>query len=681
MTESSPTFYGVLIGIDHYQSQGFQPLYGCVRDVRQMEMFLRTRLKYPKKHIHTLVAPHPGEDESEGAPTYEHIIGAIWWVIEHARAADLVWIYYAGHGSRVPTCCPQAKGLDGQDEVLVPVQRNAQKARYVRDIELSYLLTRMVEKGLIVTLVLDCCHSGGATRGNEHVLIRGIGPIDPGPQPTESLVASSRELSENWLALCAGGTRGFEISSAWLPQPQGYVLLAACRDFEGARESRLVGSGHHGVFTYHLLDALRQMAPESTYRMLYHRVRAKMHARFTGQTPQLEGEHDRVVFGSRHIDRVYAVNVLDVQPCEDHHGSVVELDAGQLHTLQVGAQFWIYPNPLRVSSPLEAKQRLAWIEISESGAVYSRALISSEEARRIEVGDQAVLVTPGLRLSHRVRVVIPSPPVPGELQERLSREVIAALGRHNGAFLRLADASEDPDFLVAITADLHYEIQDADGQPLRNQRPALSARQPGAAGLLVERLVHLAKYRNVLRLENQDGHLSLAGNLHIELRRQQEREQTRRRSEAGSSLILEPGEKVDLLITNHSWMRLHVAVLDLAQDWSIQQLYPPSDTFALEPQKTEVIPLEAFLATSYDEGTDILKVFAALEVTDFGGLSLPPLDRPGMSGRARGGSRNALEALLEAFHADAPSERALRVLTKAEWEWTSACIEVYMRRR
>jgi len=162
----------------------------------------------------------------------------------------------------------------------------------------------------MVTLVLDCCHAGGATRGNEQVLIRGIGYIETPSRSTRSLVASSRALSENWLALQKAGTRGFEICSGRLSQPEGYVFLAACRDFEGARESQLSDSRPGGILTYYLLEVLWQMPPESTYRMVYHRVRAKVHAPFGGQTPQLEGEHDRVVFSSACLTRLYTAAVL-----------------------------------------------------------------------------------------------------------------------------------------------------------------------------------------------------------------------------------------------------------------------------------------------------------------------------------------------------------------------------------
>ena len=46
-------------------------------------------------------------------------------------------------------------------------------ARYLRDVELAHLLSAMVAKGLVVTVVLDSCHSGGATRGTDEA---GVAP-------------------------------------------------------------------------------------------------------------------------------------------------------------------------------------------------------------------------------------------------------------------------------------------------------------------------------------------------------------------------------------------------------------------------------------------------------------------------------------------------------------------------
>ena len=54
----------------------------------------------------------------------------------------------------------------------------------------------MVDKGLVVTVVLDSCHSGGTTRAGDSA-IRGADreTVDTTPRPTESLVASAGGFS------------------------------------------------------------------------------------------------------------------------------------------------------------------------------------------------------------------------------------------------------------------------------------------------------------------------------------------------------------------------------------------------------------------------------------------------------------------------------------------------------
>jgi hypothetical protein len=682
---TSPSFYGILIGIDNYapnrlpDGEFYPALHGCVRDVKLVETFFHRRLTYTNKHIHRLIAAHDGEKtpltSSDQLPTYENMVAAFEQVSRQGRAGDQVWIYYAGHGGRTPTCYPQAKGVHGYDEALVPCNIGDEKARYLRDVEIGYLLKTMVEQGLLVTIVLDCCHAGGATRAardNSDIAIRSIETIDTTVRPTDSAVASAQQLSAYWQALTRKGTRGFEISSGWLPEVEGYVLLAACRDFERAREQRQSEGQHNGVFTSCLLEAMWQMPSQSTYRMLYHRVRAQVHSRFAQQTPQLEGEYDRIVFGAGYLQGNAAITVLDVQKGEAGAVPRILLDAGQMHALHEGAQFQIYSNPVRTQSGNE--QPLALVEIDELGPAVSRAIVHSGTTGVIEPGDQAVLLTAGpAHLRRGIRIL---PPLANTDN---AHELVEAINREGGAFLHLVHSNEAADFLLTLDGDLSYQVQDADGQAIANLRPALSQASPGAIDILVQRLVHLARYRNVLALENPGAPASLMGQLHVSLRRPSEEEQRlRHKSEAGASLVLEPGEKVELLLQNTSWSPLHVAILDLAQDWRIVQLYPPHDTCVITAQQGPVtIALEAKLEPGYQEGTDTLKVFAGLHPSSFDWLSLPPLDQP--ESQVRGYEpRNALEQLLLTYHTNATRQRGFSVIEK---EWIALNIEVYIRRK
>src|SRR5439155_16658074 len=128
-------------------------------------------------------------------------------------------------------------GKDGFDEALVPTDIGNSTARYLRDVEMVHLLKTMVDKGLIVTIVLDSCHSGSATRGVSGDTVRGLSTIDTTPRPTESLVASRDMLAETWRLLARRATRRYQLGSGWLPEVKDYVLLAACRANESAYDA------------------------------------------------------------------------------------------------------------------------------------------------------------------------------------------------------------------------------------------------------------------------------------------------------------------------------------------------------------------------------------------------------------------------------------------------------------
>lgn len=56
-----------------------------------------------------------------------------------------------------------------------------QDSRYLRDVELATLLKRMTDKGMVVTVILDSCHSGGGTRSDCD--IRGSNEEDTAKRP------------------------------------------------------------------------------------------------------------------------------------------------------------------------------------------------------------------------------------------------------------------------------------------------------------------------------------------------------------------------------------------------------------------------------------------------------------------------------------------------------------------
>jgi hypothetical protein len=359
-----------------------------------------------------LTSPNPEVAETietkDPEPTYENIVAKFQAITEIAQPGEQVYIHYSGHGGRTTTIYPELKGNDQLDEGIVPIDVGKESGRYLRDVELATLLKRMTDKGLIVTLVLDSCHSGEATRGDD-VAIRGPGETDTALRDSESLVAPRQELIENWQAL-TDGTAASITPGQWLPQPRDYVLLAACRPSEYAYEYAVSGKERHGALTYWMIDTLTSSPSGLTYKTLHDRVSAKIQSKFP-QMPMLVGESDRFVFGVERGSLQYAVNVLEVieeevTEADSEPKKVVKqvrLDAGMANGLSPGYRFAIYP--FGTTDFTQKNKQLAIVEIAGVGASDAWAdVIEVLRQDKIEQGAQAVMLSAPVDLVRGVRL-------------------------------------------------------------------------------------------------------------------------------------------------------------------------------------------------------------------------------------------------------------------------------------
>ena len=722
----------LLIGIDYYFTN---PLYsslgGCVRDINHVEDFLLRKVKgISADNILKLTSSRSNTDSSkptesqEKWPTYTNIKNAFNKIIEAAKAGDQVYIHYAGHGGRIRTLLTNTKGPNAFDETLVPADIDNPQTRHLRDIEIAALLKRMLDKKLIVTLVIDSCHSGGLTRGKGGATVRGSDVEDKTPRPQDSLIASIDELELIWKGLSSSGaattaatktttaatTRGFS-ASGWLPQPKGYVLLAACRPSESAYEYAFEGNEKNGALTYWFLKSFEQIDKGLTYKVIHDRVVAQIHSQFPLQTPMLEGEGDREVFGINKLQTVYAVSVMKV----DRSNELLLLNAGQSHGIRKGTRFAIYP--LAITDFGQVDKRLAIVEIDKRGATDSWAKIIADFRRgNIEQGAQAVLINPvDVRLKRKVYLVYENNEINDnkELSPSLTttrnltmtqqqaldkiRDTIMEKNKNNESLLELAlaDIDDQADFQIAINKKGEYEIWDPAGNAIPNLNPPLMINDSGSVSKIIQRLEHLTKYSNIQLIDNLDAASELSRKLVVELFEvPDDYERGDRLSDLqpiaaeGNTKIAEVGQKLILRIRNTSKKVLNVTILDLQPDWGVSQIHP-SGTGAyfipIDPGHEELFPLQVDLPSDYKEGKDVIKVFATLDQTNFRWLELPVLDQPVIRreitrGGGAGEPTNPLEQLMAAITKDRPVTRHINSSATPSNEWTTANMEIKIYR-
>lgn len=679
---SVPEFHALLIGIDGYLPNRrpggveYLPLAACVNDVRVAERFLRGQLAVPEERIEKLVAPAVGVEALDPAtlPTYESMVAAWKRLIAHTQPGDQAFLFYSGHGGRAKTSRPKIKGPRGLDECLVPYDiGQTAKPRYLRDVEIQFLLLELAGKGVFTTVVLDCCHSGGGARKGARV--RGGRFVDESPLCDESLVANPEELA----AVPTARERsrgGFQARTDFDQRPYGYTLLAACRPHELAIEASL-GGEPRGALSYHLFRRLEQPEPRLTYQRLYEHVLAHIQADYPFQTPLVEGESERLVFGREEGLRPRSVAVMAVEESGEAAWRL-QLRSGAAQGVTRGASFAILAPE---QPPEEARLATAVVEQCGATTAWAEVVASGSQARAPRTGDEAVWLDPGEMSLKR----------PVWAFDERGEELLANLREKPRPFLDWSgEGDENAGFYVWVDDRGVMQLALGDGQAWESSPSELCWGEPGALERFARRLDHLARWRNVRELANPDLSPRLRGQLRCFCEalqagyRHGDALRRRRLGRVTGPPLLKVRESLCLTLENHGHQALNVTVLDLGPDGSISQVLPHPARGAfevLEPDRPVHLPLTAHLAAHLDRGRDVLKVFATYAPLSFCWLELPALDQPlPEHGALRSRAKSPLDQLLASMAALAPTTRCLVPPPEAKDEWWVETLMVEIKR-
>jgi hypothetical protein len=245
LAQTTPRKLALLVGINQYSSA---PLEGCLTDVELQRQLLMHRFGFKREDIYTLT------DEKA---TRSGILEAFEkHLIEQAKPGDVVVYHYSGHGSRVfdpnPIIVePGSKG--GLNGTFVPVDGNLpsgypEQGGTVKDImghTLFLLMSALNTEN--VTVVLDSCYSGGATRKHRVRSREGGSKVQISPE--------EKAYQEKWLSQLKLSheefVRGYKEGVA-----KG-VVFAATDPSQEAVDAQLNGF-HAGAFTYLLTQYLWQ---------------------------------------------------------------------------------------------------------------------------------------------------------------------------------------------------------------------------------------------------------------------------------------------------------------------------------------------------------------------------------------------------------------------------------------
>jgi hypothetical protein len=254
----------LVIGIDTYKETDRSPfpeLDGCKNDAQSIKILINAKYDFPNNNIKVLY--------NEQA-TRDNILKSISELLNECQKGDVAFIYYAGHGSEVKNSLNKAD--NHLDQSIVPVDYWKQNIPDIRNKELAALFDKFIDKGVILTCIFDCCHSGTIARG-----------IQNSPPKFRYMPASKYDAKDP-----------SNPASPDSKKQSGYLILSAVQADELAQEQTDENGIPHGAFTIALLTAIKQQDVNSSVNNLFTAVHAILRSNGIIQESVMAGDVERM---------------------------------------------------------------------------------------------------------------------------------------------------------------------------------------------------------------------------------------------------------------------------------------------------------------------------------------------------------------------------------------------------
>lgn len=482
--------WALLIGVNHYLKD--KPLRGCVRDVHSFQNYLDSLQRDVR--VMTLTATSPVDKESfmpiekaENWPTAQNVVSRLKEIILKACPGDTVFIHYSGHGTRITI--PEEKGGRRLLKLaLVLFEPTTPYRSYFRGAHMSKAIQKMVEKGVSVTLVLDCCFSGSVHRrhyGAEATTVRATEFSFK-----DDIVQHDDFESPEYLDL--GVHRDAHVVPQWLVNPDGYAVVTACGPHEIAEELVLDDGQRAGVLSLFMVQALntiRKYKSELTPTSLYQHIRTRFHVEWPKQVPMHYGKQDFCVFG------IHGWGSVSNSVSTFRDGEILYLSAGQVHGVQNGDEYTIHSFQTSEIGSDGAKEAQKAAVAAKVKAVYA---LQSE----LEIFTDPAVLGPIGKAKLRSQVASKSIPVH---VGRLSPDLVSSMliTADADSFCKYTcDKNVNCQFRIGENAQGEYVFNDSSGNRLISV-PTLPRSHPRVLQQMMKVANHLARFKFLESIENR----------------------------------------------------------------------------------------------------------------------------------------------------------------------------------
>ncbi|KAL2824347.1 hypothetical protein BDW59DRAFT_162450 [Aspergillus cavernicola] len=593
--------HAILIGINDYPNQ---PLAACVRDVSDIKIHLESTLG-SSVQVHILAAASDKADAANPYPTYDNVVSTFRQVTSLAKSGDPVYIHFSGHGSQKPPSGEFSSRPTGDLALVLHGGRNGRES-FLWGFELASLLKSMTDKGLIVTLVLDCCFSASVYRDDDDDPDVRFLRYDPDIH-ANSPATSEQNAGDGDRTLSM--VRDADMLPNWLINPDLYAIITACGPYEKAMEPRFSDGLKRGALSYLILAAVKRVGLSSKHKGLYDQVRAAFQDHKLPQNPVFYGNPNQRFFGKGDLEPA----PLSIAIIAKRNGARL-LQAGSAHGISDGDKFALFPS--NSPEPLQGPHVTA--RVIRTRALTSDLELVDQQLDKIKTGWMAIPLTRLSLQGFPVRLG-PCLPTRSKWLTTLHERSLKTCGIDESVVV----------FDMTVDAEQRYKVLDESGYEIINLPPLPLDQTP--ISRMGDLLQHLALWRLASGLCNRsmtDGfRQSFSAYIYSN----------------GSSfgpdcpIELQHGCKLQLVLENCSDKPLYFFIYDLGPRWQVQNMkrgtyivtWPLKDGEPAKHIARKTVCMEIpnqMIGEGHSLCMDVIKVFVTTEPTSFDLLELPALD-------------------------------------------------------
>jgi hypothetical protein len=260
-----PTLHLLLSAINEYPPE-VSNLNGCENDARAYLAYFRQMAEQKKWTFRSQLLINDKASRAKLIHAFE--------TTPVAEGDTFIWCH-SGHGTRVPA--PAVFHHNSADKMhRALVLHGGTHAELFLDKEISWLIWSVTHNKNITFLAFtDTCFSGSSFR-------------DEATERTTILGAGAKPLEEY-----LGQKDYCEVGENALTPPRGNYLQFSASQFNYPALERRFPNGTQGVFTYAILEELRQIKEPRSFDEIYQKVRARLASMASDQIPQIDasGSH------------------------------------------------------------------------------------------------------------------------------------------------------------------------------------------------------------------------------------------------------------------------------------------------------------------------------------------------------------------------------------------------------